>query len=131
MTVDRTITSVHAPHRTFLKGLNHFNGTEALDYVRQRKQFPDGDFARMRHQQEFLKALMDKAASTGTLTNPGKLNNFLTAVTKAVTADESFSVVDMALQFRGLRGQNLQFLTSPTDGTDTVDGESVVISDRA
>ena len=105
-------------------------GAHPLDWIRQRKQFPQGDFARMRHQQEFLRALMDKAASTGTLTNPGKLNSFLNAVTNAVTVDQSFSLVDMALQFRNLRGQNLQFLTSPYTGTDTIDGESVVVSDR-
>jgi LCP family protein required for cell wall assembly len=131
LNVEQTIKSIHSPFRTYKKGLNHMTGSEALDYIRQRKQFADGDFARMRHQQEFLKALMDKAASTGTLTNPGKLNGFLNAVTNAVTVDESFSVVDMALQFRSLRGQNLQFLTSPTDGSQTIDGESVVVSDKA
>ena len=77
--VERTITSIHKPYRTFRKGMNHMNGAEALDWIRQRKQFPDGDFARMRHQQEFLRALMDKAASTGTLSNPTKLNAFLRA----------------------------------------------------
>jgi LCP family protein required for cell wall assembly len=128
--VERTITSIHKPFRTFEKGVNHMTGAEALDWIRQRKQFPQGDFARMRHQQEFLRALMDKAASTGTLTNPAKLNSFLNAVTNAVTVDQSFSLVDMALQFRNLRGQNLQFLTSPHTGTDTIDGESVVVSDR-
>lgn len=128
--VERTIQSIHKPFRTFEKGVNHMNGAEALDWIRQRKQFPDGDFARMRHQQEFLRALMDKAASTGTLTNPGKLNAFLNAVTNAVTVDESFSLVDMALQFKGLRGNNLQFVTSPHQGTDTINGESVVVSDR-
>ena len=91
----------------------HMNGAQALDWIRQRKQFPDGDFARMRHQQEFLKALMDKAASTGTLTNPAKLNTFLKAVTEAVTVDKDFSLTDMALQFRNLRGENLTFLVSP------------------
>ena len=50
-----------------LKVLVAMTGAEALDWIRQRKQFPQGDFARMRHQQEFLRALMDKAASTGTL----------------------------------------------------------------
>ena len=54
MNVEQTITSIHKPYRTFTKGTNHINGAEALDYVRQRYQFPDGDFARMRHQQEFL-----------------------------------------------------------------------------
>ncbi|MFJ8581563.1 LCP family protein [Micromonospora sp. NPDC093277] len=128
--VDRTITSIHKPYRTFTKGVNHMDGAEALDWVRQRKQFPDGDFARMRHQQEFLKALMDKAASTGTLTNPKKLNSFLKAVTKAVTVDQGFSVTDMALEFRSLRGENLTFVTSPNLGGRDVDGQSVVVSDR-
>ncbi|MFF3853451.1 LCP family protein [Micromonospora sp. NPDC002575] len=128
--VERSITSIHKPYRKFTKGTMHMNGAEALDWIRQRKQFPDGDFARMRHQQEFLKALLDKAASTGTLTNPKKLNAFLQSVTDAVTVDQGFSLVDMAVQFRSLRGENLIFITSPNSGSDTINGESVVVSDR-
>ncbi|MEV2237855.1 LCP family protein [Micromonospora sp. NPDC049891] len=128
--VERTITSIHKPYRKFTKGTNHMNGTEALDWIRQRKQFPDGDFARMRHQQDFLRALMDKAASTGTLTNPKKLNAFLRSVTDAVTVDQGFSLTDMAVQFRNLRGENLTFVTSPHLGSQTINGESVVVSDR-
>ncbi|MEH0936823.1 LCP family protein [Micromonospora psammae] len=128
--VERTITSIHKPYRTFTKGTQQMNGAEALDWIRQRKQFPDGDFARMRHQQEFLRALMDKAASTGTLTNPKKLNAFLQSVTDAVTVDNGFSLVDMALEFRNLRGENLTFVTSPNSGSATINGESVVVSDR-
>ncbi|TWJ25020.1 LytR family transcriptional attenuator [Micromonospora endolithica] len=128
--VERTVTSIHKPYRTFTKGINHMDGAEALDWIRQRKQFPRGDFDRMRHQQEFLRALMDKAASTGTLTNPKKLNAFLKSVTAAVTVDEGFSLVDMGLQFRNLRGENLSFVTSPHNGSQTIGGESVVVSDR-
>lgn len=130
LTVEREITSIHKPYRKFKKGVNHMNGAEALDWVRQRKQFPDGDFARMRHQQEFLRALLDKAASTGTLSSPTKLNAFLRSVTSAVTVDKDFSLVDMALQFRSLRGENLEFITSPHLGSQTINGESVVVSDR-
>ncbi len=128
--VERTITSIHKPYRTFTKGTNHMDGAEALDWIRQRKQFPEGDFARMRHQQEFLRALLDKAASTGTLANPKKLHDFLQSVTAAATVDQGFSVADMALQFRNLRGQNLTFVTSPNSGSETINGESVVVSDR-
>ncbi|SBV28981.1 transcriptional attenuator, LytR family [Micromonospora krabiensis] len=128
--VERTITSIHKPYRTFTKGVNHMNGAEALDWIRQRKQFPDGDFARMRHQQEFLRALMDKAASSGTLSNPRKLNAFLQSVTDAVTVDRGFSLMDMAVEFRNLRGENLTFVTSPNSGSETINGESVVVSDR-
>lgn len=130
LNVERDITSIHKPFRKFKKGVNHMNGAEALDWIRQRKQFPDGDFARMRHQQEFLRALMDKAASSGTLTNPAKLTSFLKATTSAVTVDQGFSLVDMAVQFRKLRGEDLQFLVSPHRGSDTINGESVVVSDR-
>ncbi|MBQ0891822.1 LCP family protein [Micromonospora sp. U56] len=129
--VERSITSIHKPYRKFTKGTMHMDGATALDWIRQRKQFPDGDFARMRHQQEFLRALMDKAASTGTLANPKKLNAFLQSVTDAVTVDNGFSLVDMGVQFRSLRGENLTFITSPNTGSDTINGESVVVSDRA
>ncbi|AGL21630.1 LCP family protein [Actinoplanes sp. N902-109] len=128
--VDQSITSIHKPHRRFTKGMMHMDGAQALDWIRQRKQFPRGDFDRMRHQQEFLKALMDKAASSGTLSNPGKLNDFLKSITKAITADQDFSLTDMALQFRSLRGDNLTFLTSPNKGSETIGGQSVVVSDR-
>jgi LCP family protein required for cell wall assembly len=131
MYIEQDITSIHKPFRHFKKGMNHLNGEEALDYTRQRYQFADGDFGRMRHQQQFLKALMDKAASSGTLTNPAKLNGFLQAVTKALTVDKDFSVIDMALQFRGIRSNDLTFLVSPNLGAQTVNGESVVVSDKA
>ncbi len=131
MYVDKTITSIHKPHRTFRKGMRHFTGAQALDYVRQRYQFANGDFTRVKHQQEFLKAVMDKAASTGTLTNPLKLNAFINAMTKAVVVDKDMSIVDMALQFRGLRSNNMTFMTSPSSGTATRGGQSVVLSDKA
>ncbi len=129
--VEQTIKSIHKPFRTFTKGDSvHMNGEAALDWIRQRKQFAEGDFARMRHQQEFLKALMNKAASSGTLTDPSKLNAFLRATVNAVTADKQLSLVDMAVQFRNLRGENLHFVTNPNKGSDTIGGESVVVADK-
>jgi LCP family protein required for cell wall assembly len=130
MNVEQTIKSIHKPFRTFKKGTNHFNGEEALDYVRQRYQFPDADFARMRHQQQMMKAVMDKAASSGTLTDPRKLHAFLKATAAALTVDKGFSLADMALQFRNIRSENLTFLVSPHLGGQTVNGESVVVSDK-
>jgi LCP family protein required for cell wall assembly len=130
MYIEQDIKSIHPPYRTFHKGMNHLNGEEALDYCRQRYQFPRGDFDRVKHQQEFMRALMDKAVSTGTLTNPGRLNGFLKAVTGAVTVDQQMSVIDLAIQFRGLRSNDLSFLTSPYIGSQNINGESVVLSDK-
>jgi LCP family protein required for cell wall assembly len=129
MHIDQTITSIHRPNRTFEEGDRHLNGTEALDYIRQRYQFADGDFTRMRNQQQFLRALMDKAASTGTLTNPSKLNSFLQTVTSTLTVDEDFSLTSTAWRFRHLRSDNLTFMVTPVTGTGNIDGQSVVLSD--
>ncbi|GIF31079.1 transcriptional regulator [Actinoplanes utahensis] len=128
--VEQDAKSIHKPFRQFKKGTMHMNGEEALDWIRQRYQFPRGDFARMQHQQDFLKALMDKAASGGTLGNPAKLTSFLNSVTDALTVDENFSLKDMAFELKGLRSENLTFLTSPNKGSETINGQSVVVSDR-
>jgi LCP family protein required for cell wall assembly len=131
MYVDQTITSIFPPHRVFAKGEHHFTGAEALDYVRQRYQFADGDITRERHQQAFLKAVMDRAAGSGLLTNPIKLNAFLQAVSRAIVVDENFSLTDMAYEYHGLRSSDLTFLTTPWSGFGTEGGESVVYADQA
>jgi LCP family protein required for cell wall assembly len=131
MNVEQTVTSIIGPpYRTFQAGPNHFNGDEALDYCRQRYQFAEGDFARQRHQQQFLKALLDKAASAGTLTNPGAFKDFVSATAAALTVDKDFSLFDLGWQFRSLRSADLTFMTSPNSGSDTINGESVVVSDK-
>jgi len=129
MHIEQDVKSIHPPHRQFRKGTNHLDGPAALDYVRQRYQFPDGDFARMRHQQQFMKAVLDKAASGGTLTNPAKLNAFLKATAKAVSVDKKLSLADLAVQFRNIRSDDLVFMVSPHTGSKRINGEDVIVPD--
>jgi anionic cell wall polymer biosynthesis LytR-Cps2A-Psr (LCP) family protein len=131
MYVDQTITSIFPPHRTFQKGMNHFNGAEALDYVRQRYQFADGDFSRQRHQQEFLKAVLQKADTKGTVTNIDALTSFINSVAASITVDQDFSLIDMAWQFHGLTAKDMTFMTLPNDGTGMEGDQSVVLGDQA
>ena len=51
-------------------------------------------------------------------------------MTEAVTVDKGFSLIDMALQFRNLRSENLTFLTSPNIGQRDHQRRAVVVSDR-
>lgn len=125
---EKSFTSIHPPFRTFRQGVQRMDGETALDYSRQRKQFPDGDFARIRHQQQVIKAILDRAVSGGIVTNPGKLNSFVKATSNAVSVDEKMSLLSMATDLRGLRGDNLRFITSPTKGTGRVGSESVVFA---
>ncbi|MFI6780061.1 LCP family protein [Micromonospora sp. NPDC050276] len=125
---EKSFTSIHPPFRTFKQGMQRMDGEAALDYSRQRKQFADGDFARIRHQQQVIRAIMDKAASGGILTNPTRLNSFVKASSSAVSVDQEMSLLDMATDLRNLRGGNMTFLTSPTKGTGRVGSESVVFA---
>ena len=53
----------------FKKGDNHVNGEQALAFVRERKQFGDGDHARGRHQMAVIKAIIKKMSSGSLLKN--------------------------------------------------------------
>ncbi len=127
LTVDQTITSIFPPYRVYKQGRQHLDGAEALDYVRQRYQYTDGDLTREKHQQQLLAALLDGAARRGTLTDLGRLDSLLRAVTQCLTVDEGFDLVDVALQLRGLRGSDVTYLTSPIQGTHTEDDEDVLL----
>lgn len=115
--------------RTFRAGWNHLDGEAALDFVRQRYNLPRGDLDRMQRQQVFLRALLGKATDSGMLSSPSKLDDFLKAAADSMTVDKDFSLVDLALQFRSLRMDDVAFVTMPIQGFDTIDGQSVVLPD--
>lgn len=117
--------------RTFEAGPQTMDGATALDYARERYAFKDGDFARIRHQQQVIKAILSKASSGGVLTDPARLNSFLRATADAVSVDETLNLFGMAGDVRQLRGENLSFYTTPTAGTGTRGDQSVVLPDRA
>jgi LCP family protein required for cell wall assembly len=129
VTVDKTTTDPRSK-RTFTAGVNHLDGAAALDFVRQRYGLPNGDFDRVRRQQVFIRALLSKATSSGTLSDPIKLDRFISASASSLTVDGDFSLTDFALQLRGLRSGDITFVTSPYSGTQTIDGQSVVVADK-
>jgi LCP family protein required for cell wall assembly len=133
--VETTFTSTHSLNadgkRHFDKGRQTMDGAAALDYARERYAFKDGDFARIRHQQQVIKAILDKASSGGMLSSPGRINDFLNATTNTVSVDKSLNLFDMAMQLRHLRSGNLHFYTSPNKGTGRIGDQSVVLPDQA
>jgi LCP family protein required for cell wall assembly len=120
---------------TYEQGWHDYDGELALKYVRSRYGLNEGDFDRNRRQQNFLRAMLDKMASTGTLTNPAKFTSALRAVTSNLTVDQDWSGGDMrglAWAMRGLRKDDVTFLSAPLrrNPFGTVDGASVVYLDR-
>ncbi|MEU4240731.1 LCP family protein [Actinoplanes sp. NPDC026619] len=133
--VESTFTSTHslnANHeRHFEKGVQKMDGAAALDYARERYSFKDGDFARIRHQQQVIKAILDKASSSGTMSSPSRINSFLKATTDTVSVDKDLNMLSMATQLRHLGSGNLNFYTSPSAGTGMIGDQSVVKPDKA
>jgi len=114
------------------EGTTNLKGETALDYVRERHNLPNGDFDRVKRQQNFLRSIMTKLVDRGTLTNPIKLRNTLNSVTKNLAVDDDWSASGMrslAFSMRNIRPGNVTFMTIPTKGTasDPVAGSIVVV----
>ncbi len=131
VTVDRPFTATVLPDTTYPPGVHHMDSAIALDYARQRKQFADGDFTRMRHQQAIIAAVMQKADREGLLTNPLKLKDFLGMAAGVVQVDQDFPMFETIWALRQLSTQNTTMLTSPSRGTGVVGDQSVVFPDQA
>ncbi|MDO9100476.1 MAG: LCP family protein [Caldisericota bacterium] len=116
-------------------GMNHLDGAAALGFVRERYDLSQGDISRGRRQQAFVKALVLKALSKETLTNPVRLAQFVDAATRNVTVDDTLSVADIysqALAMRNLRSSDIVFITAPITGFGTSpQGASIDIVDDA
>jgi LCP family protein required for cell wall assembly len=128
ITVPETFTDTQEDI-TWKEGRYNLEGERALAYVRTRYGLENGDFDRIQRQQNFLRALLHKTLSQGTVSNPIKLTNVLEVITDNLTVDESFSVGEMrslALSLRDLRGKDVEYLTAPLGRYDTVNGQSVV-----
>jgi LCP family protein required for cell wall assembly len=130
VTVAETFTDPRN-NRTWEEGTYNLEGQKALQYVRTRYGLEQGDFDRIKRQQNFLRAVMQKTVSRGTLANPIKLTNLMGAVTEATTVDSGWSPGDMrrlALNLRDLGPSDVQYITAPVAGTKDVDGVGNVVT---
>lgn len=119
----------------FTEGMMHLTGWEALAFVRERKDLSQGDISRGRRQQAFLRALILKAISRETLTNPATLAAFVDAATSNVIVDQSLDIGQMRSELfamSGLRSGDVRFITAPFSGFGRSPyGASIVLVDWA
>jgi LCP family protein required for cell wall assembly len=100
-------------------GTSTLNAQQALAFVRQRHGLPDGDLDREIRQQYFLSIEAKNILTAGTLLNPIKLHNVLTAVSSSIETDPGLNLLDLAAQVKGFGG-NLSSATIPVLGTPTI-----------
>ena len=119
---------------TFNQGEIILNGDQALEFVRARYPFTDGDYTRVRNQQLFLKGVMQKLFTRETLTNPGMIAETVDQFSPYLTVDAGFDsayLTGLGLSLRDIRTENLRFFTAPTLGTGMEGSQSVVYPDWA
>lgn len=103
----------------FSQGVHHMNGEQGLRFVRERYSLSQGDISRGERQMQFIKAIISKALSRETLTNPGRVATFVDAATTNLTVDDDLKVGnmrDLGFSMRGVRGGDIHFWSGPWCG---------------
>ncbi|MFI6129998.1 LCP family protein [Micromonospora sp. NPDC051141] len=128
MCVDTPVRSIHTGTR-FEPGCHQMDGARTLDYVRQRYDLPNGDYDRQRHQQQMLRAVLDRAGETHLRGDPVKLDRVLRAVGGALTVDTNGVPLDeLVFALRALPADALRGVRLPSH-PQTIDQVSYVVLD--
>ena len=111
-------------------GRQILDGSDALAFVRQRHDLPEGDLDRVTRQQAFLAGLVRTALAPGALADPARVDALVRAVTRYVVLDRGWDLDQLLSQLRRTAGSEISFRTIPTGRPDLdtpVDGVAVEI----
>lgn len=120
--------------KSFVQGLNHLNGEDALSFSRERYSLPNGDFDRGRHQQLVIEAMMQKAMSPAILTSyAGIMSSLQDSFVTSMPSSDITSLVKLMLK----DGSGWNMVKASASGTGATDycyslgfAASVVVPDE-
>jgi LCP family protein required for cell wall assembly len=102
----------------------HLSAPQALAFVRERDNLPNGDLDRTHRQQAVLDYVIWKLEHNGILSDLGQLTALLGTAKKYLITDSTWNLLDFAPQMKALTGKNLQFYTAPIVGYATISGQA-------
>ncbi|UJW36420.1 LCP family protein [Saccharothrix sp. AJ9571] len=111
-------------------GLQTVEGKQALSFVRQRYDLPNGDLDRIARQQAFLSGMARKVLSPDVLMSPSRITGVIEAVKKSVILSKDWDLLEFAEQMRGMTGGRVEFRTIPTEGNGKFGGADIVKIDN-
>jgi LCP family protein required for cell wall assembly len=116
------------------KGEITIAGEQALWFVRERKQLPNGDLDRAKNQRNVIKAIVAKGLSGNVVADPMRFTRFIGGVARHLTVDNSLTDDEIrrtALSLR-LDASDIELLQAPISGFGTSpDGQSIDVVDTA
>ncbi len=95
----------------------HLYAPQALAFVRERDNLPNGDIDRTHRQQAVLDYVIWKLKHDGVFGDLGTLTSLLGTAKKYVITDSGWNLLDFATNMRALTGKNLTFHTLPIAST--------------
>lgn len=96
------------------EGKNHFNGKEALAFVRERKAFVDGDNQRGKNQQALLSALIKKAVSPMILFRANGMINSVTGNAQTNMSEAQIKSL-IRMQLADMKGWDIESVAATGD----------------
>ncbi len=100
-------------------GYQHLGAAQALAFVRERDNLPNGDLDRTHRQQAVIDYVVWKLEHEGVLTSFSQLTSLLDIAKKYVITDSGWQILDFATEMHALSGKNLTFQTLPIAGYQT------------
>ncbi len=100
-------------------GYQHLGAAQALAFVRERDNLPNGDLDRTHRQQAVIDYVVWKLEHEGVLTSFSQLTSLLDIAKKYVITDSGWQILDFATEMHALSGRNLTFETLPIAGYQT------------
>jgi LCP family protein required for cell wall assembly len=115
------------------KGCDLVTGDQALAFVRDRDT--DSDFGRIARQQLFVKLMLDKVLTPGTLLNPVRMASLINLGLGTLTHDSGLSasmMLSLARRFHNLSANNIDFRVLPSYPDNTpIGGQLYVLENTA
>lgn len=109
-------------------GKVELDGERALMFVRERK-LTGGDLARVKQQQEYIRAVLAKTLTAETLTDPGTLLALVQQVSPFLAVDAGLSpsyLAGLAVEMPNVRANDVRFFTMPVE-KGTLIGDQAVL----
>ena len=107
----------------------HLSAPQALAFVRERDNLPNGDLDRTHRQQAVLDYVIWKLENNGALSDLGQLTALLDNAKQYLITDSTWNLLDFATDMHALTGKNLSFYTAAIAGYATIGKQDVNLID--
>jgi LCP family protein required for cell wall assembly len=112
-------------------GYQHLDAAQALAFVRERDNLPNGDLDRTHRQQAVLDYVIWELEHEGTFSDLSQMNALLTVAKQYLITSAGWDLFQFADEMQALTGKNLTFQTLPIVGYQTIDGQDANVVNPA